>query len=366
MKVPSILFFLFAVSVWIACKGSSAPQGAEKQAHAAVGDTVHLSNSIILIFQAANGDYWFGSDKDGLYRFDGSKTTHFTKEQGLWDLRIRSIQEDKHGNIYVSTLGGVNKFDGQVLTKLTPIESGSFQNNWALQEGDLWFSMVGSGGKGPYRYDGKNLYQLEFPKHFMEKEYFKMFPNNPWSPYEVYYIYKDRKNTMWFGTSNFGVCRYDGHSFNWLYEEHLTNIPSGGSFGIRSILEDKNGKFWICNTRNRYQIFQDSVKEKEKVLVRYTSEKGIEGIRTTNGGNVLYFMSAVEDNSGNLWLVTYEQGVWRYDGQNITHFPLEDIFGKTITLFSIYKDNQGTLWLGTHENGVYKFNGKTFTRFDKT
>ncbi|MBK6838526.1 MAG: hypothetical protein IPG90_09810 [Bacteroidetes bacterium] len=40
----------------------------------------------------------------------------------------------------------------------------------------------------------------------MADDYFKQFPNKAWSPYEVYYIYSDSKGTMWFGTSNFGVC----------------------------------------------------------------------------------------------------------------------------------------------------------------
>jgi len=39
------------------------------------------------------------------------------------------------------------------------------------------------------------------------------------------------------------VCRYDGKSILWLYEDHLTNLPNGGSFGIRAILEDKNENF---------------------------------------------------------------------------------------------------------------------------
>ena len=78
---------------------------------------------------------------------------------------------------------------------------------------------------------------------------------------------------------------------------------------------------------------------------------------------MIYFMSVVEDNEGDLWMVTYEQGVWRYDGRDVTHYDVKD-GAKSITLFSIYKDNHGDLWLGTHDSGVYKYNGEEFQKFE--
>ena len=74
------------------------------------------------------------------------------------------------------------------------------------------------------------------------------------------------------------------------------------------------------------------------------------------------YLSSVIDDNNNLWFVTYRDGVWKYDGKNITHYAVQDNL-KDISLFSIYKDNNGDLWLGTHENGAYKFNGETFERF---
>jgi ligand-binding sensor domain-containing protein len=63
-----------------------------------------------------------------------------------------------------------------------------------------------------------------------------------------------------------------------------------------------------------------------------------------------------------LWFVTYRNGVWKYDGTIVTHYPVQKD-AKDITIFSIYKDTNGVLWLGTHENGAFKFNGTTFEKF---
>lgn len=332
----------------------------EQQPSIAIGDTVfELDKNIWIIFQDMNNHFWFGSDGQGVYRFDGKSILHFSTKDGLLNNRIRGIQEDKLGNVFITSLDGINKFDGQKFTTLPVIES----NEWVLNPNDLWFSILGKTGEnGPYRYDGKSLHQLTFPKHYMEDEYYEVNGKAPWSPYDVYTIYKDRKGYIWFGTSDFGICRFDGKSLNWMYEKHLTLIEGGGSFGIRSIIEDKEGKFWFCNTKHRYNIFPTSVIEKDKFLINYKREKGIDNLKSPEGKNLIYFMSAIEDNKGDLWMVTYEQGVWRYDGKSITHFAVKD-GSKDLTLFSIYKDKQGDLWLGTQEAGVYKFNGNTFEKF---
>jgi ligand-binding sensor domain-containing protein len=60
--------------------------------------------------------------------------------------------------------------------------------------------------------------------------------------------------------------------------------------------------------------------------------------------------------------VTYRNGVWKYDGTTITHYPVQ-YNAQDIELFSIYQDKQGVLWLGTPENGAFRFNGTTFEPF---
>jgi hypothetical protein len=61
-------------------------------------------------------------------------------------------------------------------------------------------------------------------------------------------------------------------------------------------------------------------------------------------------------------LATYGAGVWRYDGQNLTSYPVLD-GDKTALLFSIFEDHAGVLWLGSTEAGAYRFDGQAFERF---
>ncbi len=145
-----------------------------------------------------------------------------------------------------------------------------------------------------------------------------------------------------------------------MYEKDLTIVPAGGSFGIRSIFEDREGKFWICNTWHRY-IFDFDKTEKSDRL-QYQKTIGIGNEKDFEGAEYIYYSHIVEDQEGAIWLTTWEDGVYKYDGSHITHYVVMD-GAKEVHIVSMYKDLQGTLWLGTPDNGVFTFNGSTFERF---
>ncbi len=328
-----------------------------------------ITNNTWYVFQAKNNDYWFGSDGDGVFRYDGKTTTQFTSKHGLSNDRVRGIQEDGAGNIFVNTLDGVNKFDGLSFTTLAMPASALPMSEWKLQPDDLWFAGPQDTGT-VLRYDGTTLHRLKFPETRRGNEELKRFPrdkfpNAIYNPYDVYTIYKDSKGHLWFGTATLGACRFDGKSFDWLYEDHLTNTPNGGSFGIRSIIETEDRTFWFCNTQYRFHVEDSRASDETRTegQMQYTRTRGVENLPFRVPETYMYFMSIVKGSDDSLWMATYGNGVLRYDGTETTHFPVRD-GDRDVTIFSIYKDKAGTLWLGTHEAGVYKFNGKVFEKFE--
>ena len=355
------IFLLLAfLSMLLACTTLQSKNGktTNSKVETSIGDTVKkLSNHLWYIFQDSKNNYWFSSNGEGVFRYDGKNIVNFTIKHGLCSDTIRHIQEDKLGNMYFTTLSGINKFDGKTISTLKIIKT----KEWKSSPDDLWFAMLGKKNEnGPYRYDGKNLYNIEFPKHYLNDEFISGGINPFFSPYEVYTIYKDRKGHMWFGTSVFGACRFDGESVKWMYEKELTIVPHGGSFGIRSIFEDREGQFWICNTWNRF-IFNDAETANSDRL-QYKKVPGIGNASIFDGDEYIYYSHIVEDDKGAIWLTTWSQGVYKYDGTNITHYTVKD-GTKDVNLISMYKDKQGDLWLGTPENGVFKLKGDVFERF---
>lgn len=355
-----VILVLGILSAFSSCNGQIKSKDLNKSEKAiSLGKAVSkIEQKTLLIFQDSKSNIWFGGNDKGAYKYDGKNLVLYTEKDGLIGSTILGIQEDRFGNIYFDATEGVSKFDGKQFKTLEIVENSSVKNEWKLEPNDLWFRM-GWNNSGPYRFDGEHLYHLQFPKNEMEYEFNSKYPNASYNPYGVYYIYKDTKGNIWFGTSNLGIYQYDGNDIRWMYEKHLTETPGGGSFGIRSIIEDKDGYIWICNPKYKYKILPDSTKTNELKPINYQREFGVESRKLES----LYSPSMTLDDNGDLWMVTYDNGVWRKKGTELIHYPIKN-GGTDVLLFSIYKDNQGILWLGTHNAGVYKYNGKSFEKFE--
>jgi ligand-binding sensor domain-containing protein len=364
MKLNTLLF-LIILHTLIACNGQNPLKNITKNENVSMIDlskveqVKELGKNIMLVYQDKKNNYWFGSWEDGLYKYDGETILHFTTKNGLPNNRIDEIKEDNSGNVYFSTSSGIVKFDGLNFNLLKVFE---FDNRWKLTPNDLWFKDGWNSGY-VYRYDGNFLYKLQLPKNKPGEEYVLKYQNS--NPFTVYSIYTDNKANVWFGTGAIGALRYNGKSFDWILEKDVVEIynePNEGSNGVRSIIEDKEGYFWF-NSNFRYRVF-DSKKNSpgNSDSTFYIKEKSIGSLDTKPNGNLFEYLSITKDNNNELWIATYNGGVYHYDGKNIMHHILKD-GNKEINLFSIYKDNKGNLWLGTPESGAYKFDGQTFEKF---
>jgi len=367
-KTISLLGLLLFFST---CIGQKTPEEIDKDYPkvGTLGTTVSsLEEGITVIFQDSQDNYWLGGGEKGVYKYTTSSTDKqgkslrlYTIKDGLCSHAVIGIQEDKLGNIYFDTTDGICQYDGQKFTSLVVSESPGSNEEWKLEADDLWFRM-GWNKNGPYRFDGQSLYHLAFPQTARGDAFYAKYPNTSYTPYGIYATYQDSQGRLWFGTTSLGICRYDGESLSWLYEEQLSTTPSGGDFGIRSIIEDKAGYFWFCNTRHRYEILS-GVSEKDGALyMNYNRAMGVGFTNENNEVDYPYFLSMTEDDEGDLWMVTYDDGVWRSDGEKLIHYPIESDETEVL-LFSIYKDRQGGLWLGTHNAGVYIFKGGKFEPF---
>jgi len=114
--------------------------------------------SVWSIIEDKKGNILFGDD-DGLWRYDGSSFTNFTKRNAL------SMIEDKKGNVWtVSGLPGsrswvLSRYDAKSLSNEKPtvtnvkLREDAFFTVFEAYDGSIW---VGT-GEGVYRYDGKTF-----------------------------------------------------------------------------------------------------------------------------------------------------------------------------------------------------------------
>jgi len=349
-----IFFLIFISSCFLSCNGQvkSEPKQTENKTLKFGKPVSELDNQIWAVFQDKKGDFWFGSNGNGLYHFDGIFLKLITSKDGLIDNTIRGIQEDDNGNILLETPKGVSKFNGEFFTTLKVIQSEN--NQWKLEPNDLWFNCNGN-ANNVYRYDGENLYELQLPQKDI-KDIFGINKNEiSYSPYSVYGIDKDKKGNIWFGTVLAGAFRFDGESFLWIGEKELSRLEDGREPGVRSILEDSDGNIWLSNFKSKYKIKSKSGE--------YERLKAVDISEEIAQNKILYFNSGISDKEGNLWMTTYGGGVWKYDGETLSNFEINNE-KEDVLLICIYQDNIGTIWLGTNNDGVYKQNGDNFEKFE--
>ena len=336
------------------------------------------SNVVYSILEDREGNLWFGTwewgEGSGVSRYDGRNFTTFTMKDGLAGNTVTTILEDRQGNLWFSTEGwgegrGVSRYDGKEFTTFTNKDdlAGNYvQSILEDRGGNLWF---GTASGGVSRYDGK--------------EFITFTTEDGLAGNRVKSILEDREGNLWFGTAAGGVSRYDGKDFT-----AFTPEDGLASNQVLTIVEDREGRLWVGTLGagvSRYDGAQ---------FATFTTEEGLpnNSVQTITGdregnlwfgtfGNVsrydgkewsslftgenqigTFVKSIVEDREGNLWLGTQGKGVIRYDGKEFTTFTAEDGLASN-TAWAILEDRQGNLWFGTvnpEARGVSRYDGKEF------
>jgi len=318
-----------------------------------VGTVVtEMDSRIWCIHEARDGDMWFGSNGAGVYHYDGSQLTQFTDADGLVGTEVRSIDEDSQGRILVGTYKGISLFDGTSWTALN-VEELPIGEGWELNTEDLWL-VYAPGTGGPCRWDGKRLTRLKLGTNQAAQTRFDWSPARGESAHGVYSVHRDRRGHIWFGTAAAGLCRFDGASLQWMYETHLTTTPSGGEFGIRSIYQDHQGDFWICNTRHRYSVAP------EAGPLQMKSKPGLPKAKEDSAANFTYFPSILQDDAGTYWIACGGDGVWSFDGKAVQKYTL----GEDVYTMRVVHDQQGRIWAGTIQHGVFVLGDSGFKPFE--
>lgn len=101
------------------CNGQIKPKTQKENDPSQIGQTkvpqpkgANKEVRIIASIEDNDGNLWFGSIGEGLFKYDGKIFVHFGMEQGLNSNFIYSILQDKTGNIWVGTNKGINRFEG--------------------------------------------------------------------------------------------------------------------------------------------------------------------------------------------------------------------------------------------------------------
>lgn len=290
----------------------------------------NVSFSLIIMLIVVINFTFHAQQKNGVSYL--AETKNLSSSQGPNGI-VRTIKQDRKGNIWITSWEGVFKYDGKSFTNVTRgISTARFFSVLEDRKGNFWFASIGS---GVYYYDGKTS------KNFTTKD--GLASNT------VTTIYEDKTGTIWFGTEN-GPSRYDGKSFRNLKMNEVSPVNANDSVYV--------GNTPVYAPTDSVYVGKDAVKAtKDSVRVSFYQTPIPKNHWTHNDINAI-----IEDKAGKFWIATRGHA-FTYDGKTITTIINKD--GKPFTnVRSIIKDKNDNIWLGGAD-GLWRYDGNTYTNFTR-
>ncbi len=293
--------------------------------------------NVVSIIEDPQGGIWFSSFlPEGLSRLRINGIRHFTTQDGLIDNGIWALTEDHQGHIWIGAkLYGV---DGKGVSRLEERETGGTFYHYTKENGfnrlnhrSFYTDRAGNIWFGHYRFF-LSVYNPERGSitHFNPK-YEEAFSWRFWNMLE------DRAGNMWFVGTN-AIIQYDG-----TYWTTFSNKLGLEVVIVFSVLEDKKGTLWFGTSDGGLLRFEPDESDSGGDFTHFTQKEGLVG-------NTV--LPLVEDRNGHIWIGT-TMGLSVYDGKRFISFTEKNgLHHNRIT--SITKDQEDRMWVTT-KKGISLF-----------
>lgn len=283
-----------------------------------------LSNSTLSrIREDKNGDIWFGTEENGLFKMSNNKLECFNKKRGLASNNISDVAFDDSNIIYVTNVDkGLNIINGNSIQQIKDKDSPIFEFSpisMLMVKDKLW---IGSFAGSQFYWKNNKMYKVKFKKSF--ERCFEMIEN---------------EFGIWFAdySSGMQLLKKDGtiHSY-----EKAHGLVDRNAF---SFIIDRNKNIWVADPFFGFSMITISPFRAKKELGNYI----VKMISSTSGDRLLAHnglgVSRVKKNDFELINIRQGKGIFTVDHS-----------------WDIMEDVDASFWVSTHGMGIAKMNDKNF------
>jgi len=342
------------------------------------GEEEGLQNlAVQTVLQDRSGFLWVGT-QNGLYRYDGSRFTRFSKAEGIIGTRVEALHETAKGELWVATDAGLARAKDD---QFEPVELRVARGITGRQgiasdrTGRLYFATERGLVTGVETPDGMK-FSLQPP------------PQRGGSN-EVASVYTDASGVIWYGCG-LSLCRLVNDQARALSAE--AGLPQDR---WEAIVGDLDGNVWVRSATALYRWSADARRFQyqpgpaeskntypaltldptgwllvatDKGLARQTAT-GWEVVDAQHGLTTNDISAVIQDREGSIWLGLLGSGLARWQGYNEWQSWNTNEGLSRESIWSIVRDTHGRLWVGTQfglnyaeEKGGEAANGRVVWR----
>jgi ligand-binding sensor domain-containing protein len=328
------------------------------------------------ILQDRLGNMWF-TTSGGVVMYNGKVFLHYTTDNGLPDNSTRAICEDAFGNIWIGTLsGGVVKFQRNGYGRYDPQV---FRINEGLSSNAV-LSLAGDAGGTIWVGTKNGVTKIQTDSLSANIHMEKVLAGQ-----SINAIFLSKNETNWFGAMDgqlYWTKNNQTHSIK-VYQE---------TSGISGIEQENENTLWVSSfdhgvkkirmTAGGAEILNDPVlypadqkiyglfKNRQGTLLASTFGSGVvslsgyktEYISVKNGLPENNVTSAYEDREGILWIATANSGLAKLVTYPFVNYDKESGLAGNFVL-DVIQDRNGAYWFTSYENGLTRYDGKEFKIF---
>ncbi len=328
MIVPYLKNIIKHIALVLACLLLAAPAMAQRYSfHNLSVDDGLIQSQAMSLSQDKTGNLWVGT-LGGLSRFDGRSFANYNSRNGLLTSTVNAIAADSAGNIWIGSPKGLMKFNGRTFEHFAMQRQLEHpQNNTqqlAIVNDTIWWRAAGD---VYYVTQGKIKYMV-----------------TPGPEGHVTSIMAE-KGSLWVARQD-TLYHYQGERW-----DTFAFAKASGQKGpvINRIFRDKDKAIWIGTTAGIYKL-------EGKSIVPFTS----------NGQPLLYITvrGIAQDRAGAIWLAT-NSGVVKLTGTAVIFYNKHNGLSDN-AFYDVLSDAEGNIWLASDGQGIFRFSGTLFTGLDET
>lgn len=327
---------------WIGTSGGGVSHYLGKQFTTYTEDDGLNGNFIYSVFRDSKGQLWIGNSRSGVSVFHQNKWTNFDATNGFDNVKVKAIGE-ANGRIILGTeRNGVYAFDGKNFQALSDFKRMNIRSIITDKNGIAWISTRGDG-----------IFSLSWTNDLPNIEQYgkKNGLLDDWTTA----LHCDKWNRIWYGTENAGI----GQIAKGKVGLRITETDGLSSNNIRSFCEDQSGNLWIGT--GGAGVCRIELYSKKRTVQHLNGKEKLASsniyLLTIDEANNLI----VGTEKGLDYLYMNEQRVIKEH----RHFSDEEGFAGVETCTNaVFNDKDGSIWFGTI-NGLNHYNGSQRIRNTK-